>query len=171
MTPLIRFTPLPTTGHGFRIRSAWRRHFLTAGPETRTDCYGHRRIGDCRGGNLYPDTQYYGLVKWAGFYVTVIAVLVGDKRNVQIIDLSEPAAIYQVDNVLPALRPASLITRIGAGMAQVYGTQCFARPDALTYSKTGMLFGAQLAAGAVISGSLSRKFSACSLITSQLRGG
>ncbi len=87
------------------------------------------------------------LVKWAGFYVLVIAVLVGDKRNVQIIDVSEPAAIYQVDNVPTGLAaPASLITRIGAGMAQVYDF-VFARPDALTYSKTGMLFGAQLAAG------------------------
>jgi len=87
------------------------------------------------------------LVKWAGFYVLVIALLVGDKRNVQILDLSEPAAIYQVDNVPTGLAaPASLITRIGAGMAQVYDF-VFARPDALTYSKTGMLFGAQLAAG------------------------
>lgn len=87
------------------------------------------------------------LVKWVGFYVLVVTVLVGDKRNVQIIDLSEPAAIYQVDNVPTGLAaPASLITRIGAGMAQVYDF-VFARPDALTYSKTGMLFGAQLAAG------------------------
>ncbi|ASQ15759.1 conjugal transfer mating-pair stabilization protein TraG [Enterobacter cloacae] len=87
------------------------------------------------------------LVKWAGFYVLVIAVLIGDKRSVQIIDLSEPARIYQVDNVPAGLAaPASMITRIGAGMAQVYDT-IFARPDALTYSKTGMLFGAQLAAG------------------------
>ncbi|EEY6229545.1 conjugal transfer protein TraG [Escherichia coli] len=87
------------------------------------------------------------LVKWAGFYVLVIAVLIGDKRSVQIIDLSEPARIYQVDNVPAGLTaPASMITRIGAGMAQTYDT-IFARPDALTYSKTGMLFGAQLAAG------------------------
>lgn len=87
------------------------------------------------------------LVKWAGFYVLVIAVLIGDKRSVQIIDLSEPARIYQVDNVPAGLAaPASMITRIGAGMAQTYDT-IFARPDALTYSKTGMLFGAQLAAG------------------------
>ncbi|MED9634467.1 conjugal transfer mating-pair stabilization protein TraG [Escherichia marmotae] len=87
------------------------------------------------------------LVKWAGFYVLVIAVLIGDKRSVQIIDLSEPARIYQVDNVPAGLAvPASMITRIGAGMAQVYDT-IFARPDALTYSKTGMFFGAQLAAG------------------------
>ncbi|TFY27304.1 conjugal transfer mating-pair stabilization protein TraG [Escherichia coli] len=87
------------------------------------------------------------LVQWAGFYVLVIAVLIGDKRSVQIIDLSEPARIYQVDNVPAGLAaPASMITRIGAGMAQTYDT-IFARPDALTYSKTGMLFGAQLAAG------------------------
>ncbi|EGJ9163660.1 conjugal transfer mating pair stabilization protein TraG [Escherichia coli] len=87
------------------------------------------------------------LVKWAGFYVLVIAVLIGDKRSVQIIDLSEPARIYQVDNVPAGLAaPASMITRISAGMAQTYDT-IFARPDALTYSKTGMLFGAQLAAG------------------------
>lgn len=87
------------------------------------------------------------LVKWAGFYVLVIAVLIGDKRSVQIIDLSEPARIYQVDNVPAGLAaPASMITRIGAGMAQTYDI-IFARPDALTYSKTGMLFGAQLAAG------------------------
>lgn len=87
------------------------------------------------------------LVKWAGFYVLIIAVLIGVKRDVQIIDLSEPAAIYQVDNVPAGLAvPASIITRVGAGMAQVYDT-IFARPDALTYSKTGMLFGAQLAAG------------------------
>ncbi|EGD6048571.1 conjugal transfer mating-pair stabilization protein TraG [Escherichia coli] len=87
------------------------------------------------------------LVKWGGFYVLVIAVLIGDKRSVHIIDLSEPARIYQVDNVPAGLAaPASMITRIGAGMAQTYDT-IFARPDALTYSKTGMLFGAQLAAG------------------------
>ncbi|EDT9866710.1 conjugal transfer mating pair stabilization protein TraG [Salmonella enterica] len=87
------------------------------------------------------------LVKWAGFYVLVIAVLIGDKRSVQIIDLSEPARIYQVDNVPAGLAaPASMITRVGVGMAQLYDT-IFARPDALTYSKTGMLFGAQLAAG------------------------
>ncbi|SUY95284.1 conjugal transfer mating pair stabilization protein TraG [Citrobacter freundii] len=87
------------------------------------------------------------VMKWVGFYVIVISVMIGDKTNVQVVDLSEPAAIYQVDNVPTGLAaPASLITRIGAGMAQTYDF-IFARPDALTYSKTGMLFGAQLAAG------------------------
>ncbi|HCM1918462.1 TPA: conjugal transfer mating pair stabilization protein TraG [Salmonella enterica subsp. salamae serovar 28:r:e,n,z15] len=87
------------------------------------------------------------LMKWVAFYVIVISVMIGDKTNVQVVDLSEPSAIYQVDNVPTGLAaPASLITRVGAGMAQVYDF-IFARPDALTYSKTGMLFGAQLAAG------------------------
>ncbi|EKA7659300.1 conjugal transfer mating pair stabilization protein TraG [Salmonella enterica] len=87
------------------------------------------------------------LMKWVAFYVIVISVMIGDKTNVQVVDLSEPAAIYQVDNVPTGLAaPASLITRVGAGMAQTYDF-IFARPDALTYSKTGMLFGAQLAAG------------------------
>lgn len=87
------------------------------------------------------------LMKWAAFYVIVIGVMIGDKTNVQVVDLSEPAAIYQVDNVPTGLAaPASVITRVGAGMAQAYDF-IFARRDALTYSKTGMLFGAQLAAG------------------------
>ncbi|EEB7341755.1 conjugal transfer mating pair stabilization protein TraG [Salmonella enterica] len=87
------------------------------------------------------------LMKWVAFYVIVIGVMIGDKTHVQVVDLSEPAAIYQVDNVPTGLAaPASIITRVGAGMSQAYD-YIFARPDALTYSKTGMLFGAQLAAG------------------------
>ncbi|HCJ1012356.1 TPA: conjugal transfer mating pair stabilization protein TraG [Salmonella enterica] len=87
------------------------------------------------------------LMKWVAFYVIVIGVMIDDKTHVQVVDLSEPAAIYQVDNVPTGLAaPASIITRVGAGMSQAYD-YIFARPDALTYSKTGMLFGAQLAAG------------------------
>ncbi len=87
------------------------------------------------------------VMKWVAFYVIVISVMIGDKKSVQVVDLSEPAAIYQVDNVPTGLAaPASMITRVGAGMSQAYDF-IFARPDALTYSKTGMLFGAQLAAG------------------------
>lgn len=87
------------------------------------------------------------LVKWAAFYVAVVVVLVGIKKDVQVIDLSDPAAIYQIDNVPAGIAvPASLLTRVGAGMAQVYDT-IFARPDSLTYSKTGMMFGAALAVG------------------------
>ncbi|EHF4936975.1 conjugal transfer mating pair stabilization protein TraG [Enterobacter hormaechei] len=87
------------------------------------------------------------LAKWAAVYVAIISVLVGIEKDVQVIDLSEPAAIYQIDNVPAGIAvPASLLTRVGAGMAQVYDT-IFARPDSLTYSKTGMMFGAALAVG------------------------
>ncbi|TDN51484.1 conjugal transfer mating-pair stabilization protein TraG [Scandinavium goeteborgense] len=85
------------------------------------------------------------LVKWCGFYVLIIAVLLGVKRDVQVIDLSAPSAIYQVDNVPAGVAvPASLISRVGVGLAQTYDT-LFSMPDALTYTKTGMLFGAALA--------------------------
>jgi conjugal transfer mating pair stabilization protein TraG len=87
------------------------------------------------------------LMKWAAFYVFVVSVLIGVKEDVQVIDLSEPSAIYQIDNVPAGIAvPASLLTRVGAGMTQVYDT-IFARPDSLTYSKTGMMFGAALAVG------------------------
>lgn len=87
------------------------------------------------------------LAKWAFYYTLVVSILVGIKEDVQIIDLSEPSAIYQVDNVPAGIAvPASLLTRVGAGMTQVYDT-IFARPDSLTYSKTGMMFGAALAVG------------------------
>lgn len=57
------------------------------------------------------------------------------------------AFIYRADGPhLSRSASASIITRVGAGMSQAYD-YIFARPDALTYSKTGMLFGAQLAAG------------------------
>jgi conjugal transfer mating pair stabilization protein TraG len=87
------------------------------------------------------------LMKWAAFYVFVVSVLIGVKEDVQVIELSEPSAIYQIDNVPAGIAvPASLLTRVGAGMTQVYDT-IFARPDSLTYSKTGMMFGAALAVG------------------------
>lgn len=106
------------------------------------------------------------LAKWVAFYVFVLAVMIGDKTNVQVVDLSEPAAIYQVDNVPTGLAaPASLITRIGAGMAQTYDF-IFARPDALTYSKTGCCSGRNWPQAVPIFVFLNRKFSVCSRITS-----
>lgn len=84
------------------------------------------------------------LLKWCGFYVLVIGVLLGVKRDIQVIDLSAPSAIYQVDNVPAGVAvPASLISRVGVGLAQTYDI-LFSMPDALTYTKTGMLFGAAL---------------------------
>lgn len=84
------------------------------------------------------------LLKWAGIFVFVTGILLGIKRPVQIIDSSQPTKVYQVDNVpLGIVLPASLITSIGHAVVEGYET-VFHQPDALSYSKTGMLFGAEL---------------------------
>jgi conjugal transfer mating pair stabilization protein TraG len=85
-----------------------------------------------------------GLVKWAATFVLVSGVLISVTRPVQIIDMSNPTAVYQVDNVPVGLvLPASLITTVGHALVVGYET-LFHQPDALAYNKTGMLFGADL---------------------------
>lgn len=85
-----------------------------------------------------------GMVKWTMVFVMVGGVLLGIKRPVQIIDLSDPIGVYRVDNVPVGLvLPASLVSRIGHGLVVAYET-VFHQPDAFTYSKTGMLWGAKL---------------------------
>ncbi|HBW5652373.1 conjugal transfer mating-pair stabilization protein TraG, partial [Klebsiella pneumoniae] len=64
----------------------------------------------------------------------------------QIIDYSNVAQVYEVDNVPIGLAiPASLTTRAGNALIQSY-EMVFALPDSVTYSKTGMLFGSNLVA-------------------------
>ena len=64
----------------------------------------------------------------------------------QIIDLSDPAAVWKTDNVPVGLAAiASLTTSIGYKMASTYD-MLMARPDSVTYSKSGMLFGSQIVA-------------------------
>lgn len=87
------------------------------------------------------------MLKWVVAFVMVSGVLLGVKRPVQVIDISDPAGVYQVDNVPVGLvLPASLISTIGHGVVVAYET-VFHRPDALTYNKTGLLFGASLVGG------------------------
>ncbi|HCJ1740152.1 TPA: conjugal transfer mating pair stabilization protein TraG, partial [Klebsiella pneumoniae] len=63
-----------------------------------------------------------------------------------IIDYSNVAQVYEVDNVPIGLAiPASLTTRAGNALIQSY-EMVFALPDSVTYSKTGMLFGSNLVA-------------------------
>ncbi|HBW6305875.1 TPA: conjugal transfer mating pair stabilization protein TraG, partial [Klebsiella pneumoniae] len=63
-----------------------------------------------------------------------------------IIDYSNVAQVYEVDNVPIGLAiPASLTTRVGNALIQSY-EMVFALPDSVTYSKTGMLFGSNLVA-------------------------
>ncbi|MGC0793475.1 conjugal transfer mating-pair stabilization protein TraG [Pantoea agglomerans] len=79
-------------------------------------------------------------------FMLITSALLVPKRSVQIHDITDPAAVYQVDNVPVGLAMiAGLSTGAGYGVAQLYD-YVFARPDSLTYTKTGMLFGSQVIA-------------------------
>lgn len=84
------------------------------------------------------------LVKFAAIIILVSSVLLVPKRTVQIIDRTNPTGVYLVDNVPLGLAvPARFITSIGTSLTELYD-MIFHTPDSLTYSKTGMLFGANL---------------------------
>lgn len=83
---------------------------------------------------------------WLAIFFIITSVLLVPKRSVQILDVTDPAAIYQVDNVPAGLTfIAGLTTSVQFGVARLY-EYTFSRPDSLTYTKTGMLFGSQIVA-------------------------
>ncbi|EKT7175937.1 conjugal transfer mating pair stabilization protein TraG [Escherichia coli] len=83
------------------------------------------------------------LLGWVAVFV-LISLLVNVRTSVQIIDNSDLVQVHRVDNVPVGLAmPLSLTTRIGHAMVAGY-EMVFAQPDSATYSKTGMLFGANL---------------------------
>lgn len=83
------------------------------------------------------------LLGWMAVLV-LISLLVTVRTSVQIIDNSDLVKVHRVDNVPVGLAlPLSLTTRIGHAMVAGY-EMIFAQPDSVTYSKTGMLFGANL---------------------------
>lgn len=85
------------------------------------------------------------LIGWV-FSLTLVSMLVVIRTPVQIIDYSNVAQVYKIDNVPIGLAiPASLSTRVGNALVQSY-EMIFALPDSVTYSKTGMLFGGNLVA-------------------------
>ncbi len=85
-------------------------------------------------------------VQWLAIFMLINTILLVPKRDVQIIDISDPAAVWKTDNVPVGLASiASLTTSIGYKMSTLYDT-LMARPDSVTYSKTGMLFGSQIVA-------------------------
>ncbi|HAT1528019.1 TPA: conjugal transfer mating pair stabilization protein TraG, partial [Morganella morganii] len=84
------------------------------------------------------------LVKFVAFIILITSVLLVPKRAVQIIDRSDPTGVYRVDNVPLGLAvPAKFITSIGTDITEIY-ERLFHLPDSLMYSKTGMLYGADL---------------------------
>lgn len=85
-------------------------------------------------------------VKWLAVFMLITTVLVVPKRSVQIIDITDPAAVWKTDNVPVGLAAiASLTTSIGYRIASLYDMM-MSRPDSVTYTKTGMLFGSQIVA-------------------------
>ncbi|EOC1314855.1 conjugal transfer mating pair stabilization protein TraG [Cronobacter turicensis] len=85
-------------------------------------------------------------IQWLAIFMLLTSVLLVPKRSVQIIDITDRAAVYEVDNVPVGLAGiASLSTGIGFSMAQMYD-YVMARPDSVTYTKSGMLFGSQIVA-------------------------
>lgn len=85
-------------------------------------------------------------IQWLALFMLFTSVLVVPKRSVQIIDITDRAQVWVVDNVPVGLAGiASLTTSIGYNMASLYD-MVMARPDSVTYTKTGMLFGSQLVA-------------------------
>ncbi|HBI6868989.1 TPA: conjugal transfer mating pair stabilization protein TraG [Enterobacter cancerogenus] len=90
----------------------------------------------------------HNIMDMLGWIATIVlmSLLVSVRTPVQIIDNSDLTKVYQVDNVPVGLAlPASLTTTIGHSLVQGY-EMVFSQPDSVTYSKTGMLFGANLVA-------------------------
>ena len=85
-------------------------------------------------------------VHWLAVFMIISTVLLVPKRSVQVIDISDPGAVWKTDNVPVGLAGiASLSTSIGYRMSSLYDS-LMARPDSVTYSRTGMLFGSQIVA-------------------------
>ena len=83
---------------------------------------------------------------WLAVFMLITSVLLAPKRSVQIIDITDRAGVYEVDNVPLGLAViAGLSTGAGFGVAQLYD-YALSRPDSLTYTKSGMLFGSQIVA-------------------------
>ncbi|MFT4465102.1 MAG: conjugal transfer mating-pair stabilization protein TraG [Sodalis sp. (in: enterobacteria)] len=83
------------------------------------------------------------MVTWV-FVLVMMSLFVVIRHLVQIIDNSNLRTVYQVDNVpVGLLLPAAVSSQFGHGLIAGYEA-VFAQPDSVTYSKTGMLFGANL---------------------------
>lgn len=83
---------------------------------------------------------------WIAIFVILTSILLVPKRSVQVIDVTDRAGVYVVDNVPVGLAAiASLTTSIGFHLAELYD-YVMARPDSVTYTKSGMLFGSQIVA-------------------------
>jgi conjugal transfer mating pair stabilization protein TraG len=87
-------------------------------------------------------------IRFIAFFILLTSILVIPKRTVQIIDRTDATSIHTVANVpLGLAAPAKFITGIGTALTEGFET-VYHTPDSVTYSKTGMLFGANLVGSA-----------------------
>ncbi|MBN3262946.1 conjugal transfer mating-pair stabilization protein TraG [Pectobacterium brasiliense] len=85
-------------------------------------------------------------IQWLAVFMLVTSVLLVPKRSVQVIDITDRAAVYKVDNVPVGLAgTSSLTSSIGFHLAEIFD-YVMSRPDSITYTKSGMLFGSQIVA-------------------------
>ncbi|VCY00745.1 hypothetical protein BANRA_05565 [Klebsiella pneumoniae] len=81
-------------------------------------------------GNWVKKHNVMDLIGWV-FSLTLVSMLVVIRTPVQIIDYSNVAQVYEVDNVPIGLAiPASLTTRVGNALIQSY-EMVFALPDSV----------------------------------------
>lgn len=110
-------------------------------------------------------------LKWLVIYFLISICMLVPKSSMQVIDLSNPAAVYEVDNVPSSLAfVSSLSTTVGYSIASDF-EEFISTPDSMSYTKTGMAFGAKLVADPAnvpstsypISGNLATYISKCSV--------
>lgn len=88
------------------------------------------------------------VIKFLMAFVLLTSILMVPKRTVQIIDRTDASSIHTVEHVpLGLAAPAKFITTLGTALTEAFET-VYHVPDSVTYSKTGMLFGANLVGAA-----------------------
>lgn len=84
------------------------------------------------------------VIKFLAAFILLTSILMVPKRTVQIIDRTDASSIHTVEHVpLGLAAPAKFITTLGTALTEAFET-VYHVPDSVTYSKTGMLFGANL---------------------------
>ncbi|QXD01229.1 IncF plasmid conjugative transfer protein TraG (plasmid) [Klebsiella sp. PL-2018] len=98
--------------------------------------------------SIYIWTQKRDLRMLFNFFLIFLFVptlLVGVKRNVQVIDVSNVSAVHKVDNVpLGIVLPVGMLTSIGYALARGYEVVVAQPADAMQFSKTGLMFGSKI---------------------------
>ena len=83
--------------------------------------------------------------RWLIIYVALFCVCLVPKMDVEIIDQTNPGAVYQVDNVPAGLAMvASFTTQLGSGLTNLFDS-IFTMPNDLKYSNSGFLMASKMA--------------------------